>query len=455
MARIMVLDDDMDFLAAMSELIEMLGHKVSTVNSVEAAQQMLKFTQFDHVLLDLMLPDGSGLQVLDSITQSQHKKTQITIITGHPTIKHSIRELYGPTVNYLIKPIEFNTLKQLLSGQLSRPTESVSSQPAASKNRSPEQILYGQSKQIKQLISTIKRVASTNANVMLIGESGVGKELVTEAIHEASRASKPLIATNCGAMNRELINSELFGHEKGAFTGAVSRKAGVFEQAAEGTLFLDEITEMPLDLQVNLLRVLESNRFVRVGGNEDLEVRCRVVSATNRSEADIAKNKQMREDLYFRLAVFPIQIPPLRERQGDVPILANHFLDELNEQHQTNVKLNPAQLTRLEQYNWPGNVRELRHCIHRAFIMTDPDAKELELPDKLGSPFGQQEETFESTHLRAGLSIEEVERTLINMTLEKLNGDKTRAAKMLGVSTKTLYNRLKAYESEQPEEHDD
>ena len=278
---------------------------------------------------------------------------------------------------------------------------------------------------------------------MLLGESGVGKEVVAEAIHAASDVEGPYIATNCGAFSKELIGSELFGHEKGAFTGAVGRKSGVFEQAENGTLFLDEITEMPIDMQPNLLRVLENRVVIRVGGTKTIPINCRVVSATNRQMEEIAESKVLREDIYFRLAVFPITIPPLRERKEDIPLLASSFIAELNKENSTNFVWKDAQLDTLKAYDWPGNVRELRHFVHRAAIMSDPDKQDIQLPKTIESPFAKKQSTTPA--LQAGRTIEDVEKELIYATLEKVNGNKTLAAEMLGISTKTLYNRLHAY----------
>ncbi len=460
MARVLVLDDDQDFLQAATDLLGALGHEVNTANSLGAGELMVKANRFDHLLIDLMLPDGSGLQLLDALSERQRENTKVTVITGHPSIKQSVKSLYGPGVNYLIKPLTLDALKDALTGEAQPIADTPETTSSTKKSVRPsqaassiEELLVGESSQMQHLRATVKRVAATDANVMLMGESGAGKEVVAQAIHQLSRAQQPFIATNCGAMHGELINSELFGHEKGAFTGALARKPGVFEQAGEGTLFLDEITEMPLELQTTLLRVLETRTLVRVGGQESIATACRVISATNRSEAAIARDKCLREDVYFRLAVFPIHIPPLRDRDGDIPILANHFVAQLNQEHDTHMAIDSADMKRLEAYSWPGNVRELRHCIHRAFIMTDPQSRHIEIPERLGSPFAQTSETQEPGDfaLKPGQSIEQMEKALIEMTLDKLGGDKTRAAKMLGVSTKTLYNRLKAYENEPQE----
>jgi len=269
--------------------------------------------------------------------------------------------------------------------------------------------------------------------------------VVAQAIHNATECDGPLVATNCGAFSKELIGSELFGHEKGAFTGAIARKEGVFEQAAGGTLFLDEVTEMPIDMQPNLLRVLESKKVTRVGGTKEQAVNCRVISATNRTLTDLAQNNVIREDIYFRLAVFPIDIPPLRERKEDIPLLANAFLEQLNEENGTDFKWQAAQIKELEAHDWPGNVRELRHAIHRAFIMSDPKGTAITLPESLESPFSKVNKESQANQVVAGQTIEEVEKELIHATLDKVQGNKTIAAQMLGISTKTLYNRLNAY----------
>jgi DNA-binding NtrC family response regulator len=307
--------------------------------------------------------------------------------------------------------------------------------------------LIGETPVMRKLYCMIENVAATQVNVLLLGESGVGKEVVAKAIHKASNTPGPFVPANCGAFSAELIGSELFGHIKGAFTGAIAHRAGLFEQANNGTLFLDEITEMPLSLQPNLLRVLESRFLTRVGASTPVPINCRVVSATNRAEHAIVESNCLREDLYYRLAVFPIHIPPLRERMEDLPLLAQSFLDTLNRENNTAYRLAPADLARLQAYDWPGNVRELRHNMQRAYIMTSPDAEVLKVPDTIVSPFSRRKSTA-APPLLVGRTIEEVERELITATLKQFDNNKTRAAEVLGVSVKTLYNRLGSYEAE-------
>jgi len=436
MLTVLLVDDDAEFTDVACTIIEFLGHEVLTASTLAEAREWLSKESFDHILLDFMLPDGSGLHLMESLQPEQN--TRVTLITGHPSVKGIIKDMCGPNIDYLVKPIQREDLESVLQGK---------KQPASKRSTSAITRHFGQligeSAPMQELYKLIGRVSKTKANVMLLGESGVGKEVVAAAIHEASDCEGTYVATNCGAFSKELIGSELFGHEKGAFTGAVGRKEGVFEQAENGTLFLDEITEMPIDMQPNLLRVLENKVVIRVGGTKAMPVNCRVVSATNRSMEEIAESKVLREDIYFRLAVFPITIPPLRERKEDIPLLAEYFINQLNEENGSQFRWQSVQLEKLQAYDWPGNVRELRHFVHRAAIMSDPEGRDIELPKTIESPFAKKQTL--STGLKAGRTIEEVEKELIYATLEKVDGNKTTAAEMLGISTKTLYNRLHAY----------
>ncbi|MGB1292416.1 MAG: sigma-54-dependent transcriptional regulator [Pseudoalteromonas sp.] len=439
MLNILLVDDDSEFSDVVCHIVEFLGHNIDTAANLAEAQQWFENNTFDHVFLDFMLPDGSGLHLVEHLN-SIGQSPKITLISGHPSVKGKLAEMCAPNVGHLVKPLQREDIERVLNPK--KNTEKKKKQPSIQKHFGT---LIGESPVMQQLYTMIERVASTNANVMLMGESGAGKEVVAQAIHNASQCEGPLVATNCGALSKELIGSELFGHEKGAFTGAIARKEGVFEQAANGTLFLDEVTEMPIDMQPNLLRVLESKKVVRVGGNKELPVDCRVISATNRSLEDLAQNNVIREDIYFRLAVFPIDIPALRDRKEDIELLAKAFLEQLNDENGTDFIWQAAQLKELSGYEWPGNVRELRHAIHRAFIMSDPKGKTITLPSNLESPFSRVNKKSQASQVSAGQTIEEVEKDLIHATLDKVQGNKTLAAQMLGISTKTLYNRLNAY----------
>jgi DNA-binding NtrC family response regulator len=289
----------------------------------------------------------------------------------------------------------------------------------------------------------IEKVAPTEATVFITGESGCGKELVARTIHERSpRARGGFVAINCGAIPQNLIEAELFGHERGAFTGANRQHRGCFERAEGGTLFLDEITEMPLEMQVRLLRVLETGRFVRVGGDGEIRTNVRVLAATNRDALDAVRDGRLREDLMYRLAVFPIALPPLRERDGDTELLAEHFLQNLNVEGGLSKRFSRAALTTIRAYHWPGNVRELKNAVHRAFIMAE-EFVELDLSG-LACPAVEGE----CLRMPVGTSLAEMERQAIFATLDHCRGNKRRAAEMLGVSLKTLYNRLTAYQAD-------
>jgi two-component system response regulator HydG len=439
-ANILLVDDDQNFVTATSDLLAGLGHTIHSANCVEQAKAIAKSATFSHVILDLILPDGSGLHLLDELTD-HNTDVKIALVTGHASVKSAVANLYGPNIQYLLKPIFLDQLQKFLAKPALTPT------PIQSTTRRHFGCLIGESPPMQQLCEMIERVAATQANVMLIGESGSGKEEVAKAVHYATRSNGRFVPVNCGAFAADLISSELFGHEKGSFTGAVGRKIGVFEQAQDGTLFLDEVTEMPMELQPNLLRALESRKIVRLGGTTEIDINCRVISATNRSEFAIAQENRLREDLYFRLAVFPIHIPPLRARKEDIPLLVNYFLEDFNRQYNANIGIREADLKRLCDYEWPGNVRELRHCLHRAYIMADQEQHMIRIPERLASPFSKKEDS-DNKGIAFGKTVEDVERELIMTTLEHLQGDKKQAAEVLGISLKTLYNRLNSYEEQ-------
>jgi len=310
---------------------------------------------------------------------------------------------------------------------------------------------WGRSAAMEEVRRLINRVGPTDASVFLTGESGSGKELAAQLIHRRSaRSAGPFIAINCGAVPVGLIEAELFGHEKGSFTGAIRAHAGVFERAQGGTLLLDEVTEMPLDMQTRLLRVLETRRFYRVGASTELATDVRVIAATNRCPLQAVDSAQLREDLLYRLAVFPISMPPLRDRGNDVDLLADQFLAELNARAGTMKRLSQSARMILRQHSWPGNVRELKNCIERAFILGDDVLELAPLIQSGAAPRGPEDaNTPERLDIRVGSRIEDVERSLIEATLDHFHGNKRRAADVLGCSLKTLYNKLNGYSQAQ------
>jgi len=305
-------------------------------------------------------------------------------------------------------------------------------------------ILYGSSPVMEQLYQQVERVASTDATVLLVGESGTGKELIANAIHHASpRRDETFVAVNCGAIPAHLIEAALFGHEKGSFTGASRQHIGYFEHASRGTLFLDEITEMPIDMQVKLLRVLEAGTFLRVGGDEEVKVDVRLIAATNRDLDTAVKQGALREDLMYRLAVFPVRVPPLRERGSDIELLALHFLQVLNEKENTQKIFSRNSLDVIRSYSWPGNVRELKNVVHRAFIL-GTDTLDIE---ECISDLAAKRPTVHEGYLNffVGTPLADAQKEIILATLKHYSGNKRLTAEALGISLKTLYNRLKEY----------
>ena len=305
-------------------------------------------------------------------------------------------------------------------------------------------IMYGASPAMERLYQQIERVAATDATVLLVGESGTGKELIANAIHQAStRKTETFVAVNCGAIPAHLIEAALFGHEKGSFTGAMRQHIGYFEHASRGTLFLDEITEMPVDMQVKLLRVLESGSFIRVGGDEEVKIDVRLIAATNRDLEAAVKQGNLREDLMYRLAVFPVRVPPLRERGSDIELLAQSFLQELNEKENTQKVFSRNSLDVIRSYSWPGNVRELKNVVQRAFILAT-DTLDVE---ECISDLASKKPTVHEGYLNffVGTPLADAQREIILATLKHYSGNKRLTAEALGISLKTLYNRLKEY----------
>jgi DNA-binding NtrC family response regulator len=377
-------------------------------------------------------------------------------MTGHASLDTSIDALRLGAADYLVKPVDIGRLQHILAGVAPQGPPDAGLRPVAAGGDVPQPVslalrssaghfgrLFGASAPIRAVYEQIARVAPTSVPVFLAGESGTGKELVAQSIHELSRrAGRPFLAVNCGAIAPQLIESEMFGHEKGSFTGATRQHRGYFEAAHGGTLFLDEITEMAPDLQVKLLRVLETGHFMRVGSQLAQRSDVRIIAATNRVASEAVADGKLRADLMYRLRVFPIQLPALRDRPDDIELLAEHFLAELNRDEGRCKQFAPEARALLCRYDWPGNVRELRNVVHQAFILADEILTSECLPPELGVP---PRDRGPCLSVRVGSRISDVERRLIFATLEQCGGSKVQAAELLGVSVKTLYNRLHEY----------
>ncbi|PPE69771.1 sigma-54-dependent Fis family transcriptional regulator [Caldimonas thermodepolymerans] len=444
MGHALIVEDDADSAEMMAALIASEGFTAATATSLRDARRQLALQEPDIVLLDLVLPDGSGMELFNE--PETLANTEVVLITGHASLETSIQALRLGAADYLIKPVNIKQLQGILS-RVMRPSTlkaEIANLRAELERTGRFGLLWGRSAAMQRVYEQVARVSGTAVTVLITGESGTGKEVVAQTIHELSRRrKKPFLAVNCGAISPQLIESEIFGHEKGAFTGADRLHQGFFERAHGGTLFLDEITEMPLELQVKLLRVLETGTFMRVGSTQSMEADVRVIAATNRVPEQAVQQGKLREDLLYRLNVFPIHLPPLRDRPEDVSLLAEHFLQDICKREGENKRFAPQALEKMRSYRWPGNVRELRNVVQRAYVMEEGHV----IGDEwlvFDTP-AVQEQRGPYLTVRVGTPLADVERSLILATLQHFGGHKEKTAAALGVSLKTLYNRLKEY----------
>ena len=457
MRRVLIVDDDRATSAGMADVVEEWGYEPEVADTVKAGWNAINKLLPDVAIVDLKLPDGSGLDLLHRIKET-FPDVSVIILTGHATVDSAVKALKVGAEDYVTKPVDLPRLQVILK---TIEDKQEMKQEIIELRRQLQKMgalghLVGKSPRMQKLFEELEMVANTDANVFIVGESGSGKEVVANTIHYLSRRrNKPFIAFNCGAISPTLIESEIFGHEKGAFTNAIKRREGYFEMAKGGTVFLDEITEMPIELQVKLLRVLEEGKFRRVGGNDEINIDARIIAASNRDPQKAIADGRMREDLYYRLNVFPIDVPPLRERLEDIPLFSHFFLQKLNETEEKKVeKIDGEFIEALQAYEWPGNVRELRNVINRAFIMARTDTLTVEcLPDKLIG--NRRKRSKNAVSIPLGQPMEEVERIVIEETLNMTDGDRRKTAEILGISYKTLYNKTKKYKSAGGEEDED
>jgi DNA-binding NtrC family response regulator len=450
MPHVLIVEDDVDSAEMLAKLVGAEGFSTSLAFSLAEARQQIAFREPDLILLDIVLPDGTGIDLFKEVPDVGN--SEIVLITGHASLETSIQALRLGATDYLVKPLNVRHLKGILS-RLTSPVE-MKSRLTRIEDEGRKEGRFGRlrgcSPQMREVYRQISRVAATSVSVLISGESGTGKEMVAQTIHELSRRSAlPFLAVNCGAISPQLIESEIFGHEKGSFTGATRQHRGHFERAHGGTLLLDEITEMPLDLQVKLLRVLESGTLMRIGGDETIETDVRILAATNRSPQEAVAAGKLREDLYYRLNVFQIDLAPLRERVEDIELLAQHFLAEINAREGTKYGFTPEALAELRGYYWPGNVRQLYNAVQRAVIMAEDSRIDVQC---LSFDTAAQPSDINGTgavvSARVGTTVADIERRLIMATLEHCGGRREKAAALLGVSPKTLYNRLREYQGE-------
>jgi two-component system, NtrC family, response regulator HydG len=446
-ARILAVDDEVATVQALAEVLNSWGHKVQTAtDGHDALKKALEFRP-DVVLSDVVMPETSGLWLLRQLRE-ELPDVPVVFLTGRATIDNAVEAIREGAYDFIEKPLDTARLKVCLSRALERRDTEREVQGL---RRRLKQLgaadFVGQAAPMRRVFELIEKVAPSRAAVAISGESGTGKEVVARSIHNLSpRREKPFVAINCASIPATLMESEIFGHERGAFTGADQRRAGVFELAHSGTLFLDEVGDIPVELQAKLLRVLEEGRLRRLGGKVEIEVDVRVICATNRDLKAEIKQGRFREDLFFRLNVFQITLPPLRERRDDIPLLVQHFVDKFSAESGKRVRgADQDALEVFKAYEWPGNIRELRNAVERAVILCDG---EFITPEQLPPDMAGRAPEKGSFRLPFGLTLDAVEKEYILTSLERNGGNKARTAEMLGVSEKTLYNKLNRYAAE-------
>ncbi len=451
--NILIVDDVESHARATAESLEREGMNCTVVTSGEEALDELESSAYDIVITDLVMKPMSGLELMKSI-RSRNGRIPIIILTGYPSTESALEAVHEEGVTYLRKPFEIENLRDVVNREVEgknvtedEPEESTS-ETGAQLQRHTEDLdlgeMVGKSEAMLRVFDTIRRVADTDVTCLIQGESGTGKEMVARAIHRNSRRSRErFVPLNCAALNEGVLESELFGHKKGAFTGAHRDRKGRFEFADGGTLFLDEIGDMPMETQTKFLRVLEQEEVSKLGENESTTVDVRILAATNQDLEKNVEEGEFREDLLYRLKVVEISLPPLRERAEDLPILMDHFREKFSEQHGKEVNdISPEAHKTLVSYHWPGNVRELKNCIESMVVTSRSDVLEVEdIPDYIKKEDEQPSDRIQLT----GISIEEAERHLIENTLKMTDGNQKRAAEILEISPRTLSRRLKEY----------
>lgn len=446
--RVLVVEDQEGERKALSQLLKAEGF---TVFGAESADKALGYVEenVDVVLSDLHMGDVSGIDLL-SLWKQRHAETQFILITGDKSVNSGVEAIKAGAFDYVTKPVNPDELvllvKRAIEG-LQKDKEIDSLRRRLDQKFGLDQIV-GQSKQMKDVFAKIQRAAPVDSTVLILGESGTGKELVAQALHHNSLRKKgPFVAVNCAAVPATLVESELFGHVRGAFTGATDRRIGRFEQADGGTLFIDEIGDFELSLQAKLLRVLETLTVTPVGGHEDRKVDVRVVAATSRDIRRMVEDGKFREDLFYRLNVVTITLPPLRDRPDDIALLVDHFLKEISEKKHTPPKrVSPEVMRRFQQYRWSGNVRELRNSLESMMVLADGDVlTERDLPERIAEGAAPASNARE---IPTGVTMEELERLAIMKALDQYAGNRTHAANRLGISVRTLQRKLRQYELE-------
>lgn len=442
--RIMIVDDEKNTREGLKWALESTGAEIFLADDGEQALIKLGSIPVDLIVSDLKMPKMDGMELLDHV-RDEFQQTDFVVLTGHGTVETAVEAMKKGAFDYLLKPVNIDELQMIVERAFEQKALRQENERLRREvnDRYGFDSIVGNSPQMESIFEKVRQVAPTKASVLIQGDTGTGKELIAKAIHfNSPRKQKPFVAVNCGALSQTLLESELFGHEKGAFTGAIRQKPGRFELAHGGTIFLDEIGETTPELQVKLLRVLQEHEFERVGGTKVVKVDVRIITATNRDlkkEVDVGN---FREDLYYRLNVIRIDLPPLKERVEDIPLIAMHFLKYFNQEHGKDLSLNPKAMAALQAYHWPGNVRQLRTIIESAVILTT--GKEI-LPKNLPEEVRTETAPSNTVRLRVGMTVADAEKELVKATLGEFEGNKAKAARTLGLGRKTLYRKLQEY----------
>ena len=449
MATILITDDEVNIVSGLKYAFEDEGYTVLSANNGLEAWHLVNTNAVDLVITDLRMPEMDGYELIRKINAS-YPMLPIIVLTGHGTIETAVETMRDGAVDFFTKPVDLDKLllvvkKSIKNSQLQEQNRKLSEEIDKLRSQQKYSKIIGKSGKLSQMMQIINQVAPTKASVLITGESGTGKELVADAIVSLSdRKDKPFIKVHCASLSESLLESELFGHEKGAFTGASSQKKGRFELADGGTIFLDEIGEIDMSTQVKILRVLQEREFERVGGEKTIRVDVRLIAATNRDLASEVKKGNFREDLFYRLNVVHIEVPPLRERKEDIELLTINFLDEFNKEDGRKIEgISPQARRALLNYDWPGNIRELKNCIESSVVLAKGNIIQLEdLPPQVTQKEG---EAKSSITINLPTTMEEAEKKIILSTIEYCAGNKSRASELLDIGRKTLHRKLNEY----------
>jgi DNA-binding NtrC family response regulator len=454
--KVLIVEDEPHALMGLAELISGWGYRTETARDGMEGWEKILAWEPAIVVTDLKMPRLDGLGLLTRLADTNSgidSNIAVVLLTAQGTIQTAVDAMKLGAYDFLLKPVDAQRLRAILANATRQRDTAIELEVARRRLRETGVLgsMVGSSKAMREIFTLIEQIAPSNVSVLITGESGTGKELVARTLHDLSpRKPRPFVAVNCAAIPETLIESEIFGHEKGSFTGALERRIGCFELASNGTLLLDELAEMPIGTQAKLLRVLEERKLRRLGAKSEIDVDVRVLAATNRSPEQAIEQNSLRSDLYYRLNVFHIHLPPLRSHLDDLPTMAQAMLEEMNKKHTRKVAgLAPSIVDRMMAWNWPGNARELRNTIERAVILC-PDGAPLDaghLPPAFGKSLMATPAANDASlvPIRVGTTVDEAERLLILRTLEATGQNKTRAAEILGVSLKTLHNKLKEY----------